>query len=294
MALSVPSSAAAAAATPSSATAPALTDRWQPRSGPLGPGLAGAWLMGMVLLGQALLVALALPLSSRATPLPEEWPLAVPPPQPPLAPQSAPSPPVGTAVRPALLPGTLPQGSPDAPARPLARPAAVPDVVAVADLSAGIAAGPAPALAAASGWLYPLTLEPQEQDPWGWRWSDARQRWRMHTGVDLLVPEGSAVLAAQDGLVLLAEEVSGYGLTVLLAHADGWQTLYAHLSAMAVRSGERIARGQRLGLVGATGNASAPHLHLELRRRQGQEVLAHDPLPLLRAHRPGAALAALP
>ena len=239
-------------------------------------------------LAAALLLGLGpgvLPL--RATPLPEEWPLVVPPPAAVSPPGSAPA-----SVVAWPQPGLPQPGSAQPAASPLVKPLAVPGSVAVADLSAGLAA--APLLAAGGGWLYPLTLEPQEQDPWGWRWSEARQRWRMHTGVDLLVPEGSAVLAAQEGLVLLAEEVSGYGLTVLLAHADGWQTLYGHLSAMAVQPGARVLRGQRLGLVGATGNASAPHLHLELRRRQGEVVLAHDPTPLLAAPRPAAALAALP
>lgn len=223
----------------------------------------------------------------RATPLPEEWPLVVPPP-------AAVSPPASAPASAVALPqaGSPQAGSADPAASPIARPVAVPGSVAVADLSAGLAA--APLLASSGSWLYPLTLEPQEQDPWGWRWSEARQRWRMHTGVDLLVPEGSPVLAAQEGLVLLAEEVSGYGLTVLLAHADGWQTLYGHLSTMAVQPGARVLRGQRLGLVGATGNASAPHLHLELRRREGDVLLAHDPTPLLAAPRPAAALAALP
>jgi murein DD-endopeptidase MepM/ murein hydrolase activator NlpD len=107
----------------------------------------------------------------------------------------------------------------------------------------------------------------------------------MHTGVDLIVPSGTPVLAARSGHVVLAEWVSGYGLTVLLDHGDGWQTLYAHLEGMEVRAGGPIARGERLGRVGDTGRASTPHRHLELRRRGEGGVMAVNPAALLEAPR---------
>ncbi len=182
------------------------------------------------------------------------------------------------APAPLASPAALPQ-----PGRPV-RPDGVPSEVAVGDLTPARLVQPV-GLASTEGWLHPLPIEAQEQSPWGWRWSAARGTWRMHTGVDLIVPAGTPVLAARSGRVVLAEEVNGYGLTVLLDHGDGWQTLYAHLQRMVVAAGERIGRGQQLGRVGDTGRASTPHLHLELRRRSERGVLAVTPTVLLQAAR---------
>ncbi|MDA1247367.1 MAG: M23 family metallopeptidase [Cyanobacteria bacterium] len=141
----------------------------------------------------------------------------------------------------------------------------------------------APAAAASSAIPqlgYPLAQAAESMDPWGWRFSKLRSAWRMHTGVDLAAPQGTSVLAAQAGRVALVETVSGYGNTVLLKHGGGWQTLYAHLHATTVVSGQLLDQGESLGSVGMTGSASGPHLHFEL-RRQGSELLALDPTPHL-------------
>ncbi|WP_225867475.1 M23 family metallopeptidase [Cyanobium sp. NIES-981] len=128
---------------------------------------------------------------------------------------------------------------------------------------------------------YPLPVAPSELDPWGWRYSTARAAWRMHTGLDLLAPEGTPVLAVQAGQVQRVAEIDGYGLTVLVEHGGGWSSLYAHLRDASVSPGEPLRAGQPLGRLGQSGNASAPHLHLELRQRQPQGVVAVDPGPLL-------------
>ena len=127
---------------------------------------------------------------------------------------------------------------------------------------------------------YPLAELAESLDPWGWRYSERRSAWRLHTGVDLAAPLGTVVLAAQAGSVLLVESISGYGTTVLLDHGGGWQTLYAHLHQATVLEGTWLEQGQPLGTVGMTGSASGPHLHFEL-RRQGTELLALDPTPHL-------------
>ena len=127
---------------------------------------------------------------------------------------------------------------------------------------------------------YPLAELAESLDPWGWRYSERRSAWRLHTGIDLAAPQGTVVLAAQAGSVLLVESISGYGTTVLLDHGGGWQTLYAHLHQATVLEGTWLEQGQPLGTVGMTGSASGPHLHLEL-RRQGTELLALDPTPHL-------------
>jgi murein DD-endopeptidase MepM/ murein hydrolase activator NlpD len=105
----------------------------------------------------------------------------------------------------------------------------------------------------------------------------------MHTGLDLIVPEGTAVQAVQAGRVQRVGEISGYGLTVLIEHGGGWSSLYAHLWKASVEEGETVGAGQPLGLVGQSGNATTPHLHLELRQRQAQGLVAVDPAPLLPA-----------
>jgi murein DD-endopeptidase MepM/ murein hydrolase activator NlpD len=135
---------------------------------------------------------------------------------------------------------------------------------------------------------YPINQAPIEVSRFGMRWSESRGAWRMHTGLDLIVTEGTPVLAAASGTVQLVEEVSGYGLTVVVDHGQGWQTLYAHLFEIAVQPGERVHRGQPLGRVGDSGRASTPHLHFEIRRRRGDRVVALDPEPILRARQPGA------
>ena len=139
---------------------------------------------------------------------------------------------------------------------------------------------------------YPLKRFAASMDPWGWRYSQRRGAWRMHTGVDLAADEGTPVLAASAGRVLLVESISGYGTTVLLDHGAGWQTLYAHLLSTSVAMGQRLNQGEVLGAVGMTGSASGPHLHFELRRR-GPSLLALDPTPHLPPLLPPPALTPL-
>ena len=101
---------------------------------------------------------------------------------------------------------------------------------------------------------------------------------RMHTGLDFPAPTGTPVVAARTGIVTVARWLSGYGNTVAIRHKLGTSTLYAHLSAILVRPGQRVAVGQPVGRVGATGSATGPHLHFELRVR-GAPI---DPLPAFR------------
>ncbi|MFM9073863.1 MAG: murein hydrolase activator EnvC family protein, partial [Cyanobium sp.] len=96
------------------------------------------------------------------------------------------------------------------------------------------------------------------------------------------------VLAAAGGRVVLVDEVSGYGLTVVVDHGGGWQTLYAHLFEIAVQPGDQVHRAQPLGRVGESGRATTPHLHFEIRQRRGQRMVALDPGPILRPRIPGA------
>jgi murein DD-endopeptidase MepM/ murein hydrolase activator NlpD len=86
-------------------------------------------------------------------------------------------------------------------------------------------------------------------------------------GINIAAPLGTPVLAANDGVVAYAgNELRGFGNLILLKHADGWTTAYAHCQSIAVKRGERVKRGQVIAHVGATGAVAEPQLHFELRR----------------------------
>lgn len=97
---------------------------------------------------------------------------------------------------------------------------------------------------------------------------------RMHSGVDLAAAAGSPVAAPAAGVVSFANWSGGYGLLVTVEHGGGVQTRFAHLSRLMVAPGQRVSRGQILGLVGSTGRSTGAHLHYEM-RRNGYAV---DPL----------------
>jgi murein DD-endopeptidase MepM/ murein hydrolase activator NlpD len=82
-----------------------------------------------------------------------------------------------------------------------------------------------------------------------------------HAGLDLKAPTGAEVLAANSGRVALARDLFFTGHTVVIDHGLGLFTIYAHLSRIDVGAGNRVERSQRVGLVGATGRATGPHLH---------------------------------
>lgn len=104
-----------------------------------------------------------------------------------------------------------------------------------------------------------------------------------HTGVDFLASSGSPVSAVADGTVVAAGFNGAYGNEVVIRHADGKYSQYAHLSFIAITKGASVTAGQNIGKVGATGNASGPHLHFEIRTGPGfgSDI---DPLAYLRAH----------
>jgi murein DD-endopeptidase MepM/ murein hydrolase activator NlpD len=86
-------------------------------------------------------------------------------------------------------------------------------------------------------------------------------------GVNIAAPRGTAVLATADGVVAYAgNELRGFGNLVLLKHAGGWMTAYAHCDSIAVKKGDKVRRGQTIARVGETGTVAEPQLHFELRR----------------------------
>jgi murein DD-endopeptidase MepM/ murein hydrolase activator NlpD len=90
----------------------------------------------------------------------------------------------------------------------------------------------------------------------------------MHTGLDFPAPSGTPVLAAGRGCVISAGyNPGGYGNLVVIEHRAGMTSYYAHLSRISVTTGQCLVAGRRIGRVGATGHATGPHLHFELRLR---------------------------
>ena len=99
---------------------------------------------------------------------------------------------------------------------------------------------------------------------YGWRQDPFTGEATFHKGIDLKAAEGSDVAAAGAGRVTFAGASGGYGTTVIVEHANGLSTRYAHLSEVRVKAGDEIAAGQVIGLAGSTGRATAPHLHFEV------------------------------
>jgi murein DD-endopeptidase MepM/ murein hydrolase activator NlpD len=88
---------------------------------------------------------------------------------------------------------------------------------------------------------------------------------RFHAGIDIGAPTGQGIVAVLPGVVVTAGPMGTYGNLVVIDHGNGFATAYGHQSRVLVRTGQRVAAGERIGLVGATGAATGPHLHFETR-----------------------------
>jgi len=87
-----------------------------------------------------------------------------------------------------------------------------------------------------------------------------------HRGVDIAARKGQKVRAYQEGVVVFADRLGGYGRLVIIRHAGGFSTYYAHLRSILARKGRRVRRGSVIGAVGRSGRTTGAHLHFELRR----------------------------
>ena len=147
------------------------------------------------------------------------------------------------------------------PSRP---PAGAEQQVAVApqtgDAGAARAAAAAPRRGRGSGFRWPVrgrVISGFGKKPDGER----------NDGINLAVPEGTAVKAAEDGTVIYAgNELKSYGNLVLIRHANGWVSAYAHNSELQVKRGEQVQRGQIVALSGMSGGVTTPQVHFELRK----------------------------
>ncbi|MGW4882111.1 M23 family metallopeptidase [Streptomyces sp. NPDC004262] len=132
---------------------------------------------------------------------------------------------------------------------------------------------------AVSGFTLPVT-----GGTLGTRYHVAGSMWSSgyHTGVDFVVPTGTPVKAVGEGTVVTAGWGGAYGNQVVIRLADGHYAQYGHLSALSVSVGQTVTEGQQIGLSGATGNVTGPHLHFEIRTTPdyGSDL---DPVAYLRS-----------
>ena len=98
----------------------------------------------------------------------------------------------------------------------------------------------------------------------GMRLHPVHADWRFHHGLDLTADTGTPVYATGDGLVTVAKYSGGYGNVIFVNHGYGFETRYAHLSRIKVTEGQKVTRGELIGLVGNTGVSTGPHLHYEV------------------------------
>jgi murein DD-endopeptidase MepM/ murein hydrolase activator NlpD len=100
---------------------------------------------------------------------------------------------------------------------------------------------------------------------YGWRVDPFTGKMAFHEGLDFMATIGSPIYAAAAGIVRTAEQTPDYGKLIKIDHGSGLETRYAHASMLKVKVGERVRKGQLIGLVGSTGRSTGPHLHFEVR-----------------------------
>ena len=99
-----------------------------------------------------------------------------------------------------------------------------------------------------------------------------------HTGIDMAMPSGTPVYSSMSGKIESVGYTNIFGNYVIIKHVNGYQTLYAHLTKSLVKSGQNVAQGAKIGLVGSTGYSTGPHLHFTV-FKNGKLV---DPMTVLK------------
>lgn len=102
-----------------------------------------------------------------------------------------------------------------------------------------------------------------------------KRRGRHHDGVDIPAVTGTHIVASADGEVSVSGFMRGYGRVVVVKHANGYHTVYAHNSKNFVKKGQKVSQGEVIGKVGSTGRSTGPHLHFEIRRKNKVRNPAH-------------------
>lgn len=112
---------------------------------------------------------------------------------------------------------------------------------------------------------FPLASYTRISSPYGYRIHPITGTRKLHSGIDYAAPLGTAIYAAEDGVVLTSGWINGYGYTVTVNHGGGYVTLYAHCSKLLVSAGQAVVKGQTIARVGSTGNSTGNHLHFEVK-----------------------------
>jgi murein DD-endopeptidase MepM/ murein hydrolase activator NlpD len=107
--------------------------------------------------------------------------------------------------------------------------------------------------------------------------SFGRRGQSFHDGVDIAAPEGAPIRSVHDGEVIYSDKLRGYGNIIIIRHAEGVVSVYAHNEVNLVREGQSVRRGEVIARVGSTGRVTGPHLHFEIRKNNAAE----DPLRYL-------------
>lgn len=114
--------------------------------------------------------------------------------------------------------------------------------------------------------IWPLAIKGRISSSFGERMHPILKQKRFHAGIDIAVPTGTDVLAADRGRVMMSGWNGGYGYFIAIDHGNGLATAYAHNSRLLVKEGEVVAQGQVIAKSGSTGLSTGPHLHFEVRK----------------------------
>jgi murein DD-endopeptidase MepM/ murein hydrolase activator NlpD len=127
---------------------------------------------------------------------------------------------------------------------------------------------------------WPLAVSGTITSPFGYRKDPFTGKAAGHDGVDIAAPQGTTIVAAADGTVLVSGWVNGYGNTVIIDHGNDLWTLYGHIrnGGLKVKVGETVQRGQKIAEVGSTGRSTGPHVHFQV-TKNGTPV---NPMPYLK------------
>ena len=101
---------------------------------------------------------------------------------------------------------------------------------------------------------------------------------QFHNGIDIAAPNGTPIIAPMDGVVTISATDETNGNYIILTHPNGYKTGYSHLSSKLVKAGQKVAKGEKIGLVGSTGRSTGNHLHYTVTNPNGEKV---DPLKLI-------------